>query len=669
MNTIETLDPTPFKHLVMSIGALPTSFVDSMSYYECMAWLVAYIRDNVVPACNNNAEAIEEIQQWIETLDLQDEVDHKLDEMAASGELAEIISQYLNSAAIFAYDNVADMKAAENLIDGSYARTLGYHTKNDGGSGLYKIRTVTNDDIVDDTFIVEMGDGSDQLVAELILENDIININALGADNTGANDSSAIFNRAFEYINAKWVAGDYNVNTVECAGKYLWNSQVSMPPCARLRGSGYVTILTNVSGSALKIKYLSATLPSNPDGNHQDWLIGELISFDRGGLIKNIGTNLTNTCIEIGNDSNEDVYHAYARYKLCNFRIYNYNIGILHNRYNVYIGRYENISFEGNNVGVQYGVSAATVNNSGEEFTYDNCLFATETNAVKWFTDGFDSVFTNCSFDFITTVFNKASTQGYTRINVTGCHFEGFTHIIDGMKFYDYLTISQSGLLFTQDTDKISINSDNGCISINQTKFMPDKNNISDPTKLVDKTAVISEYDNYFTQQNLYYGMLKANLVQNGFDNVATGTVDVNVNSTIGDWKVVGNNSTFTGEIVQDNYLYTGHKSLVIKVGVENANNKNFHLESKEFIPIDSIRRKLCCNDYKYNVQGGGNITVYYYDENQVEISHDSGYHEQHSATAQNTWYMSPFAHIATVPSNAKYGSQQETLGSLDLSR
>lgn len=189
METIETLDPTPFKHLVMSIGALPTSFVDSMSYYECIAWLVAYIRDNVVPACNNNAEAIKEIQEWIETLDLQDEVDHKLDEMKESGELAEIISQYLNSTAIFAYDSVAAMKAAENLIAGSYARTTGYYNANDGGGALYKIRNVTNDDTIDEAFIVEMGDGSDELVAELIIDNNEVNIKQLGGRSQAKDDT------------------------------------------------------------------------------------------------------------------------------------------------------------------------------------------------------------------------------------------------------------------------------------------------------------------------------------------------------------------------------------------------------------------------------------------------------------------------------------------------
>ena len=92
MDTIKTLDATPFKHIVMSIGELPTSFVDSMSYYECIAWLMSYIRDNVIPACNNNAEAIEEIQEWIKTLDLQDEVNNKIDELVESGELQRILN-------------------------------------------------------------------------------------------------------------------------------------------------------------------------------------------------------------------------------------------------------------------------------------------------------------------------------------------------------------------------------------------------------------------------------------------------------------------------------------------------------------------------------------------------------------------------------------------------
>ena len=39
------------------------------------------------------------------------------------------------------------MKSATNLINGSYARTLGYYNKNDGGSATYKITNTQNNKI------------------------------------------------------------------------------------------------------------------------------------------------------------------------------------------------------------------------------------------------------------------------------------------------------------------------------------------------------------------------------------------------------------------------------------------------------------------------------------------------------------------------------------------
>ena len=104
METIETLDTQPFKNLVMSIGALPSSFVDSMSYYEALAWLVKYLETQVIPAVNNNAEALDELQtafvtlkdyvdHYFDNLDVQEEVNSKLDAMALDGTLAELINQ------------------------------------------------------------------------------------------------------------------------------------------------------------------------------------------------------------------------------------------------------------------------------------------------------------------------------------------------------------------------------------------------------------------------------------------------------------------------------------------------------------------------------------------------------------------------------------------------
>ena len=104
LKTIETVDTSPFKHLVMTIGELPTSFVDSMTYYECLAWLVNYLETQVIPAVNNNGEAVEELQglfielknyvdTYFDNLDVQDEIDNKLDDMVEAGTFDTIINQ------------------------------------------------------------------------------------------------------------------------------------------------------------------------------------------------------------------------------------------------------------------------------------------------------------------------------------------------------------------------------------------------------------------------------------------------------------------------------------------------------------------------------------------------------------------------------------------------
>lgn len=103
LKTIQTVDTSPFKHLVMTLGELPTSFVDSMTYYECLAWLVNFIQNTVIPTVNNNAEAVEELQtafttlknyvdHYFDNLDVQNEINNKIDEMVEEGTLQRILN-------------------------------------------------------------------------------------------------------------------------------------------------------------------------------------------------------------------------------------------------------------------------------------------------------------------------------------------------------------------------------------------------------------------------------------------------------------------------------------------------------------------------------------------------------------------------------------------------
>ena len=156
----------PFVRFVAS--AVPMVFDNSMSYYEALCGLWKYIQDNVINVINNNANVTEEfiqltkdlksyVENYFANLDVQEEINNKLDQMAEDGQLADIISQYLNSTAVFGYDTVAAMQDAENLVNGSYARTLGYTTLNDGGGALYKISN--SSDPVDNISVIALDSG------------------------------------------------------------------------------------------------------------------------------------------------------------------------------------------------------------------------------------------------------------------------------------------------------------------------------------------------------------------------------------------------------------------------------------------------------------------------------------------------------------------------------
>ena len=144
-NDLRPINTIPnFKRFCMTIGELPTSYLETMTYYEMLVWFTEYMKNTIIPTINNNGLAVEELQdKYIElknyvdnyftNLDVQQEINNKLDEMAQSGELTDIIAQYLGLAGVLSFNTSADMKHATNLVNGSTCRTLRFHEINDGG--------------------------------------------------------------------------------------------------------------------------------------------------------------------------------------------------------------------------------------------------------------------------------------------------------------------------------------------------------------------------------------------------------------------------------------------------------------------------------------------------------------------------------------------------------
>ena len=105
--TIDVQTLPPFKKFIMTIGNIPTSYLESMSYAELLMWFCNYLQETVIPTVNNNADAVEELQglyeelhsyveNYFNNLDVQIEINNKLDQMAQDGSLTALIKGYVD---------------------------------------------------------------------------------------------------------------------------------------------------------------------------------------------------------------------------------------------------------------------------------------------------------------------------------------------------------------------------------------------------------------------------------------------------------------------------------------------------------------------------------------------------------------------------------------------
>ena len=232
-----------FPRFINNLGIIPTSYKDSMDYYENLAWLCKFLEETVIPTVNQNGQATEELQalyvelnsyvsNYFDNLDVQEEINNKLDAMVEAGTLQEIVATYLNATAVWGFDTVANMKSSSNLINGSYAKTLGYHSKNDGGAGIYKIRTRTFEDTIDEGKIVLMSD--ETLVAELIIINSTVTPEQFGAYGNGTSDDSTAINNAI--VSLKETGGTIHLN----AKTYAIAHTIILHSLVNIEGEGYV---------------------------------------------------------------------------------------------------------------------------------------------------------------------------------------------------------------------------------------------------------------------------------------------------------------------------------------------------------------------------------------------------------------------------------------------
>ena len=272
---------------------------DALTDYELLSLVVKYLNDVIANQneqndsitrmyesflalqtyVNNTKDTLEDafnelddyVRNYFANLDVQEEIDNKLDEYVEDGTLEHIIASYLQTQKIY---NTFDEMALDStsLVNGLNVQTLGYHSINDGGGAFYKItNTPSNSE-----FQEEIGD----LYATLIF-NPIMNSLQFGMDSTI--DSTSILQKAINVCISKKASlkllTNINLNTLS-QNIITINGNIEIDGCNN-------TIYNNVSGDYHALFLITGSVNiknviiENDEDNEPTENTGTVDSYDR----------------------------------------------------------------------------------------------------------------------------------------------------------------------------------------------------------------------------------------------------------------------------------------------------------------------------------------------------------------------------------------------------
>ena len=279
---------------------------DALTDYQLLSKVVEYLnkvitsQNEVIDEMESLTVAFNQLQSFVENyfenLDVQEEINNKLEQMAEAGTLQEIITQYIQANVAWCFDTVADMKASTNLVAGSYAQTLGFHTLNDGGGATYYI---SNTGTANEHDVIAL---SDSLLAVYVIEKGEVNIKQFGAKGDGTTDDTDAIQYAVNY------AFEHNL-TVKVNGTSNFY-KVTMPIVINIersstgywQGIGNKIIGANIADSRIvKIGDSVYTYHANPNVNNVNATF--ICANTNTSIEKGVGVYLDSLSLENYSDS------------------------------------------------------------------------------------------------------------------------------------------------------------------------------------------------------------------------------------------------------------------------------------------------------------------------------------------------------------------------------
>lgn len=133
---------------------LPLVYDDSLSYYELLCKVVKKLNETIenTNQLNDNVQelltAFNQLQNYVanyfDNLDVQSEINAKLDQMVQDGDFDRIISRYITYNITRVFNTTTRLQEHDEFVDGQYVQSLGYSNVGDGGASTFIIVPNTN---------------------------------------------------------------------------------------------------------------------------------------------------------------------------------------------------------------------------------------------------------------------------------------------------------------------------------------------------------------------------------------------------------------------------------------------------------------------------------------------------------------------------------------------